>query len=74
MDAITERGFRELSHEFPRHAIHFTHQFLDGRSGKPCGFVPHDWNGMVVTVSGQWCVDRPHLIITRSQNDPADLD
>lgn len=54
MDAITREMLERLSAQHPNKVIHLTHQFLDGYDGKACGFVPAEWSGKTVTVSGQW--------------------
>ena len=51
---MTSHVLELLSKIYPRRAIRLTHQFLDGREGRPCGIVPPDWNGESVTIEGEW--------------------
>lgn len=54
MDLVTLDLIMALAAKYPGYAVHLTHGFLDGTKGKACGFQPHDWNGGVVTLIGQW--------------------
>lgn len=55
MDELTDSTFKLLNVMFPRAKLRLTHQFLDGKEGQECGFVPNDWDGQtVVTLDGVW--------------------
>ena len=54
LDEITKGVLNALAARHPRKSIHLTHQFLDGTAGNPCGFVPNDFDGTAIFVSGQW--------------------
>lgn len=56
MDEITRLALKILSRRFPKKAVCLTHQFLDGTEGKPCGFVPNDWDGTTAKIEGQWWI------------------
>jgi hypothetical protein len=54
LDAITKDVLASLATIYPGKAVRLTHQFLDGTDGNHCGFVPNNFDGSTVCITGQW--------------------
>ena len=54
MDEITRTALQNIADKNANSAVVFSHQFLDGVDGRGCGFVPSEWNGKTIYVTGKW--------------------
>ena len=50
MDEITKSLLMRIAEQHPQSSVRLASQFLDGTEKKPCGFVPNNWNGSIVSV------------------------